>query len=259
MGELLMNIVKSHSLHAASKAAVLSRPVETERSLHGAFGKTNGLALINPRNLERECFVRSMETAHPQLDVAGYGSIREWKDARDRAPADVILYNIGGRSPTDQSVAAELARLVEDASPTPVIVLAESEDLREMIAAVDAGARGYIPASIGIDVMMEATRLTAAGGVFLPVTSILSMRETIAPKPVPTSGIDEYFTSRQASVADALRRGKANKIIAYELNMCESTVKVHIRNIMKKLKATNRTEAAFKLNALFPTEGVETR
>ena len=57
---------------------------------------------------------------------------------------------------------------------------------------------------------------------------------------------------RQFAVADALRRGKANKIIAYELNMSESTVKVHIRNIMKKHKATNRTEAAFKLNAMCP-------
>jgi DNA-binding NarL/FixJ family response regulator len=254
-----MNIVKSHSLHGAGNAAVLSRSTETDRVSYDRARKTNGLALINPRNLERECFVRSMETAHPQLKVAGYGSIREWKEARERAPADAILYNIGARSATDQAVAGELARLVEEASPTPVIVLAESEDLREMIAAVDAGARGYIPASIGIDVMMEATRLTAAGGVFLPVTSILSMRETIAPRVVPSNGIDEYFTSRQASVADALRRGKANKIIAYELNMCESTVKVHIRNIMKKLKATNRTEAAFKLNALFPMENGEAR
>ena len=60
------------------------------------------------------------------------------------------------------------------------------------------------------------------------------------------------LTSRQAAVAEALRRGKANKTIAYELNMCESTVKVHIRSIMRKLQAKNRTEAAFKLNAVLP-------
>jgi DNA-binding NarL/FixJ family response regulator len=62
------------------------------------------------------------------------------------------------------------------------------------------------------------------------------------------------FTQRQAEVAQALRRGKANKIIAYELNLRESTVKVHIRNIMKKLKATNRTEVAFKINKLMTEE-----
>jgi len=46
------------------------------------------------------------------------------------------------------------------------------------------------------------------------------------------------------AVLDHLKLGKANKVIAYELAMSESTVKVHIRNIMKKMKATNRTEVA---------------
>ena len=49
---------------------------------------------------------------------------------------------------------------------------------------------------------------------------------------------------------EALKRGKTNKIIAYELNMQESTVKVHVRNIMRKLKATNRTEVVYKLNEM---------
>ena len=66
----------------------------------------------------------------------------------------------------------------------------------------------------------------------------------------PLAGI---FTDRQVEVVEALRRGKANKIIAYELNLRESTVKVHVRNIMKKVKATNRTEVVFKLNDLCQT------
>ncbi len=55
----------------------------------------------------------------------------------------------------------------------------------------------------------------------------------------------------QRQILDCLRRGMANKLIAYELNMCESTVKVHIRNIMKKLKATNRTQVVYLTNGLF--------
>ncbi len=46
--------------------------------------------------------------------------------------------------------------------------------------------------------------------------------------------------------------GKANKIIAFELNLCESTVKVHVRSIMRKLQARNRTEVAFKLHNVSP-------
>ena len=58
------------------------------------------------------------------------------------------------------------------------------------------------------------------------------------------------FTARQAAVIDALRQGKPNKIIAYELKMRESTVKVHVRNIMKKLNATNRTQVAYLVTQL---------
>jgi hypothetical protein len=60
------------------------------------------------------------------------------------------------------------------------------------------------------------------------------------------------------TVVESLRQGKPNKIIAYELNLCESTVKVHVRNIMKKLRAKNRTEVAFLMNGVGdkPSQGV---
>lgn len=53
------------------------------------------------------------------------------------------------------------------------------------------------------------------------------------------------LTPRQLAVLKCLREGKANKVIAYELDMCESTVKVHVRNILKRLGATNRTQAVY--------------
>ena len=56
------------------------------------------------------------------------------------------------------------------------------------------------------------------------------------------------------AVIRALQQGKSNKVIAYELNMCESTVKVHVRNIMKKLHATNRTEVAYLATRLLNGE-----
>jgi DNA-binding NarL/FixJ family response regulator len=52
------------------------------------------------------------------------------------------------------------------------------------------------------------------------------------------------FTPRQAAVLEAVQHGKANKVIAYELDLKESTVKVHVRNVMRKLGAHNRTELA---------------
>ena len=229
--------------HYIPESATPRRKSRTER-------RTEALTIIDGRSLERECFVRSIRLAHPGLTVEGFASVDAWASADHGSAPVAILYSVGTRRASDAEIGGEIARLVELAGATPAIVLAESEDVREMIAAVDQGARGYIPASVGIDVIYEAARLAAVGGIFLPTASALSLREAVAARSEPAKSLAEVFTPRQASVAHALRRGKANKIIAYELNMCESTVKIHIRNILKKVKATNRTEAAFKLNAL---------
>ena len=102
---------------------------------------------------------------------------------------------------------------------------------------------------------VEALQMVRAGGMFIPASCISSYHP---PEPVPSKDVhfdpDSLFTNRQAAVVRALRQGMANKRIAYELNMRESTVKVHVRNIMRKLNARNRTEVAFRTNALFANE-----
>ena len=66
----------------------------------------------------------------------------------------------------------------------------------------------------------------------------------------PVSGA---ITKRELSVIQAIQLGKSNKIIAYHLNLCESTVKVHVRNIMRKLGAKNRTDVAIKAQSMLNT------
>jgi DNA-binding NarL/FixJ family response regulator len=93
-------------------------------------------------------------------------------------------------------------------------------------------------------------RLVRAGGVFVPASSLVAARRTTDAGNGAARSTGGIFTARQAAVVDALRRGKANKVIAYELKMRESTVKVHVRNIMKRLKAQNRTQVAYLVGQL---------
>ena len=110
--------------------------------------------------------------------------------------------------------------------------------------------RGYIPTSLASMVAVGALRLVCASAARLRRRPLCCLRGTAARAPAGESLIDG-FTRRQSQILDCLRRGMANKLIAYELNMCESTVKVHVRNIMKKLKATNRTQVAYMTRGLF--------
>ena len=100
---------------------------------------------------------------------------------------------------------------------------------------------------MGFEITIEAVRFVLAGGTYVPVDCLLARGwpgDAPSQRP-PTSGL---VTARELAVIRAIQKGKSNKVIAYELNMCESAVKVHVRNIMKKLKAKNRTEVA--INAL---------
>jgi DNA-binding NarL/FixJ family response regulator len=99
---------------------------------------------------------------------------------------------------------------------------------------------------------LQLIALSVEGGFFVPASALFAMRRLLESNNSTARPLGGIFTDRQAEVVEALRRGKANKIIAYELKLRESTVKVHVRNIMKKVKATNRTEVVFKINDLFP-------
>ena len=207
------------------------------------------IALIDPRTLERECIVASLNTALPESAVWGYSNLEEWQ--RSGTPrTGLVLYAIVHEAGGIEVDLAGLAKVVAAAGTVPVVVIGGSDDIAVMLKTLEVGARGYVPSSIGVELAINAVCFTAAGGLFLPAEIILSARERIEHRTTSEDQLSGVFSSRQAAVVQALRQGKSNKIIAYELNMCENTVKAHVRTIMKKLDARNRTEAAFKISQL---------
>ncbi|WEX75756.1 response regulator transcription factor [Sinorhizobium numidicum] len=210
------------------------------------------LVIIDSRALDGQCLAQTINAHKLDMRVLAFGSIEEWRQReKEHPPLAAVVLNVGGRRIVEPTVAGEIRSLSAEFEPTPIIVLADTDDLAQIMKALEYGAKGYIPSSVSIDVCVEAISLALAGGIFVPASSVFAMRRVLETGSTATRPLDGVFTARQAEVVEALRRGKANKIIAYELNLRESTVKVHIRNIMKKVKATNRTEVAYKINDLF--------
>jgi DNA-binding NarL/FixJ family response regulator len=147
-------------------------------------------------------------------------------------------------------VTNDLDQLIQLNLSVPIIVLTASVDPANVVKALKSGAKGYIPANMPLDIALAAIRFVSAGGTFVPAAVMLEDNSARDHVTTPSTS-STMFTERQAAVMEGLRKGKANKMIAYELNMCESTVKVHVRKIMRKLKATNRTEVAYLANELF--------
>jgi DNA-binding NarL/FixJ family response regulator len=206
--------------------------------------------IIDSRALDRECLSRSLAMYDPSLNITTAGSLQEWHSFRMANEPSAVILILGSRTMAEADVCEKVSSLASALKRSPVIVIAESDDLHQVMKAIEFGARGYIPSSVGINVAAEAISLARAGGVFIPASSIMAMKDFINSVANGNRCFTDLFTPREIQISEALRRGKANKIIAYELDLCESTVKVHIRNIMKKLQASNRTEVAFKLRGL---------
>lgn len=213
---------------------------------------TGTIVVIDQRVLIRDCLVRCLKSANKDCIVLAFASVMDWLAAVADHPAPaVIVLCVQDRKPVDAQIGAELSVLAGRGIDVPVVIISDAEDMNHVVAALENGARGYIPTSVTLDVAVEAMRLVEAGGTFAPASTMMSWKRTEESAPVQNGNAKCLFTARQAAVLAVLRQGKANKRIAYELNMREGTVKVHIRNIMKKLKAKNRTEVAILAHELF--------
>ncbi|CAM5765459.1 DNA-binding response regulator [Labrys miyagiensis] len=213
------------------------------------------IAIIDENALSRSCLMRCLSASEPNFLTKGYASVGDWQqqDAQD-APLIVLLCATGRKS-TEAAVRRDLDLVIQTKPEARVIMVSDFDEPSEIVAALERGAKGYIAMSSNLDVAIAAIRLVRAGGTFVPASGLLSSRGSNSPATAEaeTSGKSRQsvFTQRQLEVIDRLRQGESNKLIAYKLNMGECTVKVHVRNIMRKIKARNRTEIAFLTNELF--------
>jgi DNA-binding NarL/FixJ family response regulator len=146
---------------------------------------------------------------------------------------------------------AGLVALRNHAPATPVVVVSAEEGRETIRQAMTLGASGFIPKSMDRDGMTQAVRTVLAGDVFVPV----DLADGGAARRAPLA--DEQFrdgyaalTQQQRKVLEMLVAGKSNKVIAYELQVTESTVKAHVSAILRKLQVTSRTQAVLNASKL---------
>jgi DNA-binding NarL/FixJ family response regulator len=216
--------------------------------------KTAAIVVIEHRLLIRDCLVKCLKEIDLGCPVLAFATISEWLESGARYLPILILFSLQPHNTDDSEIHQNLSLLNGNSAGAPVVIISDSEDTTQVISALKCGARGYIPTSVTLNVALEAMRLVGAGGTFAPTSALLDTRPQNEAAPAHCDVSKKVlFTARQLAVLVALRRGKANKQIAYELNMREGTVKVHVRHIMKKLRARNRTEVAIIANDLFAT------
>lgn len=270
-----MSLDMQSSIHEISGKSVAYATQENKAAAVAGPGPGNALPSIRNRKsclkirmtlidefpLRRESIVNLLRR-HLSKGVVAHGSVDELSVQRPSG-ADTLhcmIFSVGGKSVRDLSIGEAMRRLgqVGEAAGRPgLIVLSDREDVEEARAAFRSGARGFIPTCLDPRLVIAAIRLVAAGGEFIPATMLLRShrkREALCDcGPPPEQLKDEalhQWPARQLAVLRLVGEGKPNKHIAMALKMEESTVKVHVRYIMRKLGATNRTQVALHVRRL---------
>ena len=189
--------------------------------------------------------------AEAGTEIVESGTLDDTLAALESRP-DIDLVLLDLHMPGNHGLAG-LAAIRAQFPAVAVVLVSANEDPQVVRRALDHGAAGYIPKSAGLDEMRDAIRTVLACEEWLPPALRGAVaRAQSAPGDADLAARLASLTAQQFRVLTLVADGLLNKQIAHELGLAENTVKVHVRNIMKKLKATNRTEVAYKLSELFP-------
>lgn len=132
------------------------------------------------------------------------------------------------------------------AAPDVPIVFVSSDDRRRAIGdALKQGARGFIHKGVSATLMVGALRLVLAGGTYVPPEAVLD----------PPADAPSLLTPRELQVIELVAAGLSNKEIATKLGLSESTVRVHVASIGRRLGRTSRFEIATSPVALALLQG----
>lgn len=141
---------------------------------------------------------------------------------------------------------------LKDAAPNArIILLTVSEDAEDLQAALRAGAHGYLLKTIEGDLLAQAIHRAMAGeAVVSPEMTgklVTAFRAASAPTPIePPSAPDPLaqLSAREMQVLEQIALGASNKEIARTLDIAETTVKIHVQHILRKLNLSSRVQAA---------------
>jgi DNA-binding NarL/FixJ family response regulator len=157
------------------------------------------------------------------------------------AAVDVVLMDL--RMPVMDGIEAT-RRLSEEHPETAVVVLTTFADDDSILAALSAGARGYLTKNAGRQDIIRAIRAAAAGQSVLDREVQDRLLATVRTRPqAPEQSLPADLTPREREVLTLIGQGLPNRAIAQQLFISEATVKTHINNLFAKAGLKDRTQA----------------
>ena len=210
--------------------------------------RTSRILVADDHALFRRGLELLLQRLFPEAAVFGVADANKALQAiSEDGPFDVVILDL---AMPGMSGVAGVRRFVEAQPAAPVIMLSAYAESDEILECIGLGVRGYVPKSSSEEVLEHALSLVLAGEVFIPSSAVNRLNAgTRRDLPAELQGLPEdnplrQLSTRQRETLALMIEGHSNKEIARKLGLLESTVKAHIKVILKKLSAQNRTQAA---------------
>ena len=189
--------------------------------------------------------IKALLSRQPGFEVVGEaGDGLEGVKCATALQPDVVLMDLHMPGMSGR----EAVKLLADEVPQArVVMLTVSEDADDLVETLQAGAHGYLLKNIDTEFLVQSIRRAAAGDA--PVSEEMTGKlvqgvKARAGAAEPGARDPERLTPREREILARVAQGASNKEIGRDLNLAESTVKIHVRHILRKLNLAGRVQAA---------------
>lgn len=198
--------------------------------------------LIDANKLFREGLKRLLDDTPIQI-VAEAGNLREAATSVEGGLVpQLVLLDLAGSGEEEAEGMRRLRGLLPEAR---MVILTSDLCTRRLANALEAGADGYLMKDLSSDALAQSLKLVMMGEKVFPThlaALLISGRinGNSTDRPVSRKGLSQ----REVQILRCLLNGDSNKMIANHLSITEATVKVHLKSLLRKINASNRTQAA---------------
>jgi len=204
------------------------------------------LLIVEDHPLFREALENAIRLALPDAELVEATSIDMAAGLLPSAPRfDLILLDLSTPGTTGLS---GIIRIRKTAPRTPVLVVSAHQDPRLVAHVLSLGVAGYISKSTSKEQLADAIAGVLRGEIHVQPGAAGARRARLPAQDL-LKRLHE-LTPQQLRVLDMIRCGLLNKQIAYELGICETTVKVHVSEILRKLQVMSRTKAIIEMEKI---------
>ena len=200
------------------------------------------ILLIDDHTLFRSG-VKALLGRQPDFEVVGEAAdgLEGVKRARQLRP-DIVLMDLDMPGISGREA---LKMMLEELPSLPVLMLTVSEVSEDLLDTLQSGAKGYLLKNIDAEYFVDAIRRAARGeAVVSPEMTVKLVAGLKAPAQAAGPAAKDRLSAREREILALVARGASNKEIARETALAESTVKIHVQNILRKLNLSSRVQAA---------------